>query len=371
MIKSENLIRILVEHVGAKPFFTGVPDSLLKYFLFALEKSNELIDRNVIAVNEGSALSIATGYHLATRKTPIVYLQNSGLGNIVNPASSLINEEVNDIPIIFLIGYRGAPGINDEPQHKLMGSVTESLLRLLNIEYLTVDHDTELNEIKYFLSNKSCPRKALLFLPNSLQEEKSLVRESTGIKRKDAIAQITGYFKDGLYIATTGKTGRELFTIRNEMGKETSNDFLNAGAMGHATSIALGLSLGQPTKRVVLLDGDGAFLMHLGSSVMLSEIKPKNLVHILFDNNAHESVGGFKTSIERLSLLNIAKGLSYPKIYFADSESKLKGILNLVFDNNELTLIIVKTLNYSEKNLGRPQKSFIEMKNEFMAEIKK
>lgn len=369
MIDNNKLLNLLVDYIGTKPFFTGVPDSLLKDFLIVLERSGVHIDKNITAVNEGSALALATGYHLATGNTPIVYLQNSGLGNLVNPASSLINSEVNDIPIVFLIGYRGSPDIDDEPQHKLMGRATKSILDSLNIDWFEIRDKTEILEIKRFLFSSSSIRKALLFLPNALNKELNILRESTGINRKSAIGLITNFFSDAFYVATTGKVGRELYSIRLERGYDTSYDFLNAGSMGHATSIALGLAIKSPNKRIILLDGDGAFLMHLGSSAMISDINPNNLIHIIFDNNAHESVGGFPTSINRLSLLDIAKGFSYPNVYYVEDAINLKDILNIIVNQNELSLIVVKTLIYSDKSLVRPKKSFVEMKKDFMTKI--
>lgn len=266
-------------------FFVGVPDSLLKNFCSFVDDNIEK-DNHIIAANEGNAISIASGYHLATKKIPVVYMQNSGLGNCINPLTSLADKEVYSIPMLLIIGWRGEPGKKDEPQHLKQGRITREQLKILDIDYFVIDENTDekscLEKVIKRINKNSSP-VAILVRENTFKKYKLKNKQKTiyKLKREEAIEEIINLSNDSdIFISTTGKTSRELYEIRKNKG-DAQKDFLTVGSMGHVSSIALGVAIGLKKQRVICLDGDGSLIMHLGSLPIIGAISPKNLIHVI------------------------------------------------------------------------------------------
>ncbi len=300
-------------------FFAGVPDSHLNEFCLFLSK-NVSEDHHVIAANEGNAVALAAGYHLATAGIPLVYMQNSGLGNATNPLLSLTNAEVYAIPMVLLIGWRGEPGSNDWAQHRKQGALTPRLLEAMDIPYRVLRDDgaQSSDSVKWAVAearSRSTP-VALLAGKNVLAKPKKPLgqseRTSLELSREDAIESILNALPgDTLYVATTGRATRELFGLREKHGISHDRDFLNVGAMGHASQIATGLALAKKERCVACLDGDGAAIMHLGALATTGVFAPSNLFHFVLNNGAHESVGGEPTAGFRIDLTGIACNCGY------------------------------------------------------------
>ena len=300
-------------------FISGVPDTLLNDFCIGL-KQNWIQEKHVIAANEGNAIALAAGYFLATRSIPLVYMQNSGMGNAMNPLISLTDKYVYSIPMVLLIGWRGEPGSGDWPQHKRQGELSPVLLDALNIPYRILDEeeDDALNSIEWSIetaSNLNQPT-ALLVKKNVLaKKEKSGfdgLSQEYKLTREEAITEIVRSApKNTLFVASTGRITRELHAIRGMLNQTHGNDFLNVGAMGHAVSIASGIASAKPEKNVICLDGDAAVLMHMGSMAISANLKLNNLLHIVLNNGVHESVGGQDSVGFQVNLNEIAKQAGY------------------------------------------------------------
>lgn len=373
MIKAENFIRLL--NKKNIDFFTGVPDSKLQSFCDKLMEIYELSDSHIIAANEGNAVGLASGYYLASGNYPCVYLQNSGIGNIVNPVASLLNEKIYSIPVLFIIGWRGEPNIKDEPQHIFQGEITLKLLEDLNIEYIILDKEINEEKINIYLNkfeNILREGKPCAFvIRDGVFEKENLIdyKNNNTLIREKAIEIITEYSKDDIIVSTTGKISRELFEIRERKNEGHEKDFLTVGSMGHTSMIALSIALKLKNKKVYCLDGDGALLMHFGASAIIGNRKPKNFVHIVLNNEAHESVGGMPTICGKLDLCKIAENFGYEESYKAASEEELENILKSI--KNNLTFIEVKVSIFSRKDLMRPNISPIENKNNFIKFLRK
>ncbi len=368
MIPPEILFKALKNHgVG---LFAGVPDSLLKSFCAWLE-DHANPGEHVIAANEGNAIALAAGYHLATGKITAVYMQNSGLGNTVNPLTSLTDPEVYRIPILMIIGWRGEPGIKDEPQHIKQGRITPALLTLLDIPHWILEAggnlDVILAEIFAALKKNGAPA-ALLVRKGALADYKSRRKQSFNacLKREDALCQLLklAHPRD-LIISTTGKTSREVFELRVERG-EPQRDFLTVGSMGHTSSIALGVALGNPARRVICLDGDGAMLMHLGALPIIGSLKPANFVHVLLNNSAHESVGGQPTVAGRVDFSAIAKACGYRHYYLAADVINLEKYWKQIEQEKGPIMLEIRIRIGSRDNLGRPTSTPEQNKKAFM-----
>lgn len=358
-------------------FFTGVPDSQLKPLCNYLMDTYGISDKHIIAANEGNAVALAAGYHLATGKTPVVYMQNSGIGNIINPVASLMNDKVYGIPCVFIVGWRGEPGIHDEPQHIYQGEVTVKLLEDMDIRTFIIGKDTaeeELNakmaEFKELL--KIGKQVAFVVRKGALEcDAKVKYENSNTMVREDIIRHITCITGEDVIVSTTGKASRELFEIREANGQPHGSDFLTVGSMGHSSSIALGIALKKPEKKVWIIDGDGAALMHLGGMAVLGANAPKNVVHIVINNSAHETVGGMPTVAEKLDLIKIAEGCGYPKAICVDSFEALDKALKEAKANDNLSLIEVKCSIGAREDLGRPSTTAMENKVNFMKWLEK
>ena len=331
---SPKLFHETLANSGVK-FFTGVPDSLLKDFCYYI---NDCLPRenHIIAANEGSALALGLGHHLSTSGIPLIYLQNSGLGNLINPLLSLTDREVYSIPGILMIGWRGEPGVSDEPQHKKQGTIMLELLDVMDVPFEVLGSNLNENEVVSLL--QTCVAKArtenricaLVIRKNFF--EKYIAKKEDDVKydltRERAIELIASNCEDDdVIISTTGLPSRELYEYRRKNKQNHSRDFLVVGGMGHANQIALGVALGQPGCRVICIDGDGAIIMHMGSLTTIGTSNQKNLLHIVVNNGAHDSVGGQKTTAFDINLGEIAKSSGYRYVFSACNEKEVKKLL--------------------------------------------
>lgn len=358
-------------------FYTGIPDSQLKALC------NYLIDRygidpkhHIIAANEGNCTAIAAGYHLATGKIPVVYMQNSGEGNIINPVASLLNNKVYAIPVIFIIGWRGEPGIHDEPQHIYQGEVTVRLLDDMGIENFIIGPDTTDDEVRNAMGKFR--EKLNQGLDVAFVIRKGALRDAPTVKykndkkmiREEIIQHIVKASGEDPIISTTGKASRELFETREANKQSHKYDFLTVGSMGHSSSIALGVALNKPKQRIWCVDGDGAVLMHMGSMAVIGANAPHNLIHIVINNGAHETVGGMPTVASNIDLVSIAKACGYPYAVSVDNFDSLDAELENAKIRNELSLIEVKCSIGARADLGRLTTTAIYNKMNFMDYIK-
>lgn len=373
MIKVEEFYKELVKN--NIDFFAGVPDSLLKYFC-AYIKDNVNKEKNIIAANEGNAVALASGYHLATGKIGLVYMQNSGIGNAVNPIASLIDEKVYKIPMLMIIGWRGEPGKKDEPQHKKQGIITLDLLKVLGIKYKVLDENVSYEDMKKctedacnYMKEESMPY-AFVIKKDTFSEYKLMnvtINEKLTLTREKAIEIVTSNIdKKSAVISTTGMASRELYEIRERLNEGHSKDFLTVGSMGHASQIALGVALNERDRNVYCIDGDGALLMHLGGMAVISSLKPENYKHIIINNGAHDSVGGQDTVGFQIDIPQIAKACGYKAAYSCSSENELMHYISVIDKIKGPVLLEVKVKKGARKDLGRPSKSPMENKEEFM-----
>lgn len=359
-------------------FYTGVPDSQLKALCSCLiTRYGTDPKHHIIAANEGNAAAIAAGYHLATGKVPVVYMQNSGEGNIVNPAASLLHRKVYGIPVIFVIGWRGEPGVHDEPQHVWQGEITRSLLDELEIPSFVIgpcsteeELHAAMDEFRPLLAEGR--DVAIVVRKGALSwDGKVAYHNDWTMRREEIIRHITKISGDDPIISTTGKASRELFELRTAAGLDHGRDFLTVGSMGHSSSIALGVALNQPERRVWCIDGDGAALMHLGAMAVIGAIRPENLIHVVINNEAHETVGGMPTVAGKLDLVAAAKAFGYPKAVRVETFAALDAALQAGREGRELTLIEAMAAIGARSDLGRPTTTAAENKAAFMSFLKK
>lgn len=362
----------LVE-VTQADFFTGVPDSQLKALCDYLIKRYGINPKHhVIAANEGNCTAMAAGYYLATGKVPVVYMQNSGEGNIINPVASLLNDKVYAIPCIFIIGWRGEPGVHDEPQHVYQGEVTLKLLEDMGISSFVISRETsekELQNVMDEFKEKLAAGKNVAFVIRkgalSYQEKVDYQNDNVMV-REDVIRHIVDISEEAPIISTTGKASRELFEIREAKGQSHKYDFLTVGSMGHASSIALSLAIHKSSTKIWCIDGDGALLMHMGSMAVLGSNHPDNLIHIVINNTAHETVGGMPTVAGNINLTAIAKACGYPYAVCVDNFSDLDRELKEAKQRHTLSLIEVRCSIGARADLGRPTTTALENKQNFM-----
>lgn len=358
-------------------FFAGVPDSLLKN-ICAYITDNLPAKQNIIAANEGGAMGIAAGYHLATGKVPVVYMQNSGEGNIINPLASLTDKEVYNIPVLLVIGWRGRPGVKDEPQHVKQGKVTTGLLNTMGINYAILPKDEEgaAKQIKiaadFMKATNEC--YALVIEKDTFEDYKlqNVEKNDLTMSREEAIQKVAANIEDNACIvSTTGMISRELFEARTAWGQGHERDFLTVGSMGHASQIALGIALQKPERRVYCFDGDGASIMHMGNMAITASMKCKNYVHVVFNNGAHDSVGGQPTVGLKIDLCAVAKAVGYEAAYSVDTLEALADTLAAVKSAKGPVLLQVCVKKGNRKDLGRPTTTPIQNKEALMEFLNK
>ena len=352
-------------------FYTGVPDSLLKEFCLCVDK-NTRDGKHIITANEGNAIALAAGYYLATKSVPLVYMQNSGLGNAINPLLSLCDSDVYSIPMILLVGWRGEPGVKDEPQHLKQGKVQLSMLNSLEIPYEIISKkDTEfekkISKSYKIALNQSKPVVILIKKGTFEKSKNDNYPDSLGISREEALEIILDNLdKNAIVVSTTGKTSREIFEIREKNNQSHERDFLTVGSMGHCSSIALGIALARPDRKVFCIDGDGSMLMHMGTLTSISSLKPKNFFHILMNNEVHESVGGQSTAAKDINLSAIIKSMGVSKVFRVKKISELKE--NLLEFSHDVgpSFIEINIKAGSRDDLGRPTIEPVNNKTSFM-----
>ena len=371
-MKVESLVKI----IGAD-FYTGVPDSQLKALCNYLMDTYG-IDRkhHIIAANEGNCTALAAGYHLATGKVPVVYMQNSGEGNIINPVASLLNDKVYAIPMIFIVGWRGEPGVHDEPQHIYQGEVTVKLLDDMDIKSFIISKNTTEDELRAVMADfrkllENGKQVAFVVRKGALTDAPKVeYKNDNKMIREEIIQHIVKATGEDPIVSTTGKPSRELFETRAANGQSHKYDFLTVGSMGHTSSIALGVAINKPEQRIWCVDGDGAVLMHMGSMAVLGANAPKNVVHVVINNGAHETVGGMPTVAAKIDLVAIAKACGYPNAVCVDSFEALDRELEAAKSRNELSFIEVKCSIGARDDLGRPTTTALENKQNFMDYLK-
>lgn len=370
MVSPELFIKTL--QTNGVNFFAGVPDSLLKN-VCAYITDNVPLDRNLITANEGSAIGVASGHYLATGELPLIYMQNSGIGNAVNPLLSLADERVYSIPMLLMIGWRGEPGVHDEPQHVKQGAVTLSLLEAMEIPYTILPEEDIAASSAIGMVVTDCKKsqkphaiiiKKGTFGPYKL---KMKVLNENPVCREDAMKLVVDSLpSDAIIVSTTGKLSRELYEYRDALNQSHGSDFLTVGSMGHSSSIALGIALAKPMRKVFCFDGDGAFIMHMGAISNIGNLAPKNYIHIVFNNGAHESVGGQPTLGYGINIPEIAEACGYKKVISVNSTDEIADALTWALKTEGPTLIEIKVGINSREDLGRPKATPIENKVAFM-----
>ena len=354
-------------------YFTGVPDSLLKSFC-ACVQDHVGVDRHISTANEGSAVALAMGYHLATGRVPLIYLQNSGLGNTVNPLMSLVDPEVYGIPLLLLIGWRGRPGVKDEPQHVKQGRVMLDTLEAMEIPYVVLEEDDERRTTRVI---EEAVRQArdrrgafALVVPKgyfAAYDPAPGRKEPYPLLREDAIRHIVESLDpDDIVVSTTGMASRELFEYRESTGEGHARDFLTVGGMGHASQIALGIAGQQPQRRVVCIDGDGAVLMHLGALAINGQYGGANFKHLLINNGAHDSVGGQPTVAFDIDLPRIATACGYRQSVRCTDHKELADALPGILAGYGPAFMEVRVKRGNRPDLGRPTTTPEQNKGAFM-----
>ncbi len=370
MIRPQFFYELLKEN--GTGFFTGVPDSLLKSFCAYLTDTAGS-KNHIIAANEGCAVGLAAGYYFATGNVPLVYMQNSGLGNTVNPLLSLADREVYSVPLLLVIGWRGEPNVHDEPQHIKQGRVTCSLLDAMEIPYCVLsDEETEAklqlekaySHIKALSSPYAIVVRKGIFDSYKLKTNEAVPAE---MSREEAIEKIVlNAPSNACFVSTTGMASRELYELRDKHGQGHAKDFLTVGSMGHASQIALGIALTKEDKTVFCIDGDGAAIMHLGGLTAIGSQRPKNMVHIVLNNGAHDSVGGQPTVGRKINLCAVAQACGYDKVVSVKTLEELQSRLKELCTNSGSVFIEVLVSKGARADLGRPKSSPIENKRAFM-----
>ena len=357
-------------------FYAGVPDSLLKNLCAYITDHADAF-HNVIAANEGGAVGMAVGHYLATGRIPVVYMQNSGEGNIINPLASLTDKDVYNIPVLLIIGWRGKPGVPDESQHVKQGKVTTGLLNVMGIDYtvLAKEEDKAADQIEKAISYMQRTRECYaLVIEKDTFDTYTLQNVETNdltFSREEAIQTVAAAIgtKD-VIVSTTGMISRELFEYRTKMKQSHERDFLTVGSMGHASQIALGVALEKKDRKIWCFDGDGSAIMHMGGFAIIASKSPKNYVHVIFNNGAHDSVGGQPTVGLDIDLPRFARAVGYPHTYSVSTKEDLLDILNEIKSKEGLSLLEIKVKRGNRKDLGRPTTPPIQNKESLMAFLK-
>lgn len=340
-------------------FYAGVPDSLLQNLCACI---TERLDagQHIIAADEGAAVALAAGHYLATGRPGCVYLQNSGEGHIINPLASLTDPDVYGIPVLLLIGWRGRPGVPDEPQHCRQGRVTTALLDVMGVEYEVLSRDKD--QVAAQVERAAAALRegkvyAFVVEKDTFETYKAADGEENGLtlSREEAIQTVAAALgeKDCI-VSSTGMISRELFAYRSRMGEGHERDFLTVGSMGHASQIALGIALAQPERRIWCFDGDGAVIMHLGGLAIVADKTPGNFIHVVFNNGAHDSVGGQPTVGLKMDLPAVARSMGYPTVRSARNKAGLLAVLSEAKNLPGPVFIEVQVRKGHRSNLERP-----------------
>lgn len=365
-------VQDFVKEIGTD-FYTGVPDSQLKALCDYLYCEYGIGKNHIVAENEGGAVALVAGFYLATGKIPCVYMQNSGIGNAVNPICSLTNDKVYGIPMVLVIGWRGEPEVADEPQHIFQGEITLDLLETLEISYCVVTKDMQIAEIKekmHEFQNELLSGKTVAFVVKKgalVYDEKVKYSNPYKMTRERAIELITlSCPENSVIVSTTGKASRELFEIREQRKEGHEKDFLTVGSMGHSSLIGLSIALQKKDKKIYVLDGDGAVLMHTGAMAIIGNQKPENYIHIVLNNGAHETVGGMPTVFQNVDCRQLALSLGYRKAWSIDKETEIESIIKRTMNIKGPLLIEIKVALGARNDLGRPTRTPKENKIDFM-----
>ena len=375
MIRPEFFINTLGKH--GIDFFAGVPDSLLKN-ICAYITDHFNAEHNIITANEGAAIGLAAGHYLATGKPACVYMQNSGEGNTVNPLASLTDKEVYNIPVLLVIGWRGRPGVHDEPQHVKQGKITTGLLDVMGVDYEVLSKDEDKASLQIDKAAKALQNKdvfALVIEKDTFEDYKlqKVENNDLSLSREEAIQTVAAALgaKD-VIVSTTGMISRELFEYRTAMNQGHERDFLTVGSMGHASQIALGIALEKKDRKVWCFDGDGATIMHMGSLAIVASKKPSNYIHVVFNNGAHDSVGGQPTVGLKIDLPAVAKAVGYNATYSVSTKEQLQKLLQDISSAKQGPVLLeIKVKKGNRKDLGRPTTTPIENKEALMNFLKK
>ena len=367
MIKIYNLINILKKN--SINFFTGVPDSVLKELSLYISSSKR--NNHVIAVNEGSAVSIGIGYYLAKKKIPCIYMQNSGLSNAINPLISIADSKVYSIPLLLIIGWRGSPKFKDEPQHQTKGRITKKILELLKIKYVRVRNFKDLkklnNLIKYSKKSKS-PVACLIenkTLEGNIKKIQKFKSDKKKLNKEIFLLKLFEQVKtETRIISSTGYNSREILSIKQKKKYKKIKDFYMVGGMGHTSSVSLGFSL-FTNKKTICIDGDGSLLMHMGSLKTLADNGKNNLIYILLNNNCHESVGGQDTYADNIDFLKFSEALGFKKFIQITNTKQLDVKLKKILSCKTSIFVEVKVSKSKKNNLPRP-KNLIKIKENFI-----
>ena len=374
MIECSDFYELLASH--GVTFFTGVPDSLLKDFCAYVTDHTEA-RRNVIAANEGNAIALAAGHYLATGRLGLVYMQNSGLGNAVNPLTSLMDPDVYGIPALLIVGWRGEPGHKDEPQHVKMGKVTRSVLEAAGVPHAVLPDEptaaaAALAEAVTHAMEHQTPYALVVrrgtFAKYKLQSDRPVPYE---MAREQALEGLVRTLPAGaLVVSTTGMPSRELFELRERLGQPHDTDFLTVGSMGHSSQIALGVALATPDRPVYCIDGDGAYLMHAGGAATIASLGPANYRHVVLNNGAHDSVGGQPTVAFEADLAAMARASGYERVLVATTEAELAERLAELHAGPGPVLLEVRVRKGARPDIGRPTMTPRELKERFMGAIR-
>lgn len=374
MISPEFFISSLKKH--NIDFFAGVPDSLLKNICAYLA---DILDdkHNIITANEGAAVGLAAGYHIASGRIPVVYMQNSGQGNTINPLASLTDREVYNIPLLLLIGWRGEPGVKDEPQHIKQGKITLPLLEVMGINYVILSKEESIfsQQLDSAIKHIEKTNEAYAFVVQKdtfdTYKLKNIIDTGLTLSREEAIQTVAASMDEkDIVISTTGMISRELFEYREALGQTHQKDFLTVGSMGHASQIALGIALQKPDRKIYCFDGDGAVIMHLGSLAIIGSLSPRNLIHVVFNNGSHDSVGGQPTAGLMIDIPAIAKAVGYKNHLSVDNKESLLTVLPTLSSKAGPTLLEIKVKKGNRKDLGRPTTTPVQNKESLMNLLK-
>ncbi len=370
MIHPKTFYDLLIKN--GTDFFAGVPDSLLKN-LCAYITDNAPKSNHIISANEGSATGLATGYHLATGKIPMIYMQNSGEGNMVNPLMSIADPDVYSIPMLIVIGWRGEPGVHDEPQHVKQGKVTCDLLDAMKVPYEVLSGSEEElpaqfeKAYKYIRENNA--QYAFVIRKGTFDEYKLVnnIPVEGKMSREEAIEKIMLSADDRTaFVSTTGMISRELYEQRDKHNMGHDRDFLTVGGMGHASQIALAIAMQKKDRQVYCLDGDGASIMQMGGMATIGARRPSNYVHFVLNNGAHDSVGGQPTVGREVDFCKIAEGCGYENVVKVTTPEELDAVLHDSETREKLTFVEVLVKKGARKDLGRPKSTPQENKKALM-----